>query len=109
MTVFERILSEDINSSDSVSHQYSGEDYAELERLCLDQMLDCMVDEYGDSIFSDLYDFCNDENVLSEVDFYPPEDRRYLRSGICDVDSTNNFSQFASHYFEMCESENWDY
>lgn len=44
-------------------------------------------------------------NVLSEKDFYPPEDSRILHSKLCGIDETNNFNQFTKDFFELCDEE----
>ena len=43
--------------------------------------------------------------VLSEKDFYPPEDNRILHSRLCGIDETNNFNQFTKDFFELCDEE----
>lgn len=38
--------------------------------------------------------------VLSEKDFYPPKDKRCLRSGVRDIDGGDNFAEYAEYYFD---------
>lgn len=43
--------------------------------------------------------------VLSEEDFYPPEDKRVLQSGVYDIPDGDNFSDFVQEYNELCDEE----
>lgn len=45
---------------------------------------------------------------LSEKDFYPPEDKRVLRSGISDIAGGDNFGDYASDYFNSFADELFD-
>lgn len=65
----------------------------ELERLLLDQLFDAISDVELES------------DVLSEKDFYPPEDNRVLQSRLYGIDNTNNFKQYAKEFFELCDEE----
>lgn len=71
----------------------------ELEELVASQFADVLMDLHKEEDISHTY------GVLSELDFFPPEDKRVLRSGIHDIDSSNNFALFTSEYFEVCEYE----
>ena len=78
-----------------------GENHSkELEELIASQFIDSLMDLHNEdkNTYSSI-------NGLSEEDFYPPEDNRKLSSGIKDIDSTNNFEQFTSEFFELCEYE----
>lgn len=44
-------------------------------------------------------------SVLSEKDFYPPEDNRDLKSGIRDIPCGDNFSGFVQEFNELCDEE----
>lgn len=44
-------------------------------------------------------------HVLSEKDFYPPEDNKTLCSVIEDIDENNSFAQFTHDFFELCDEE----
>lgn len=46
--------------------------------------------------------------VLSEKDFYPPEDNRVLCSGIDDVSGGDNFGDYARYYFNRFADELFD-
>lgn len=41
-----------------------------------------------------------DNYVLTEKDFYPPEDDRYLISGIDDIEGGDNFVDYTEYYFD---------
>lgn len=71
----------------------------ELEELVASQIADTLMDLHQED--KDTYI----KDSLSEEDFYPPEDNRCINSGIEDIDSTNNFEQFTSEFFELCEYE----
>lgn len=68
----------------------------ELNSLFLDQLFDTLSDR--DNMECSL-------GVLSEKDFYPPEDNRILHSRLCGIDETNNFNQFTKDFFELCDEE----
>lgn len=72
----------------------------ELEELVASQIADTLMDLHQED--KNTYD---KDGYLSEEDFYPPEDNRCISSGIEDIDSTNNFEQFTSEFFELCEYE----
>jgi len=80
-----------------------GENHSkELEELIASQFIDSLMDLHKEdkNTYSSI-------NGLSEEDFYPPEDSRKLSSGIEDIDLTNNFEQFTSEFFELCEHEDF--
>lgn len=37
--------------------------------------------------------------ILTEKDFYPPEDNRCLTSGVDDIRSGDNFAEYTEYYF----------
>lgn len=43
--------------------------------------------------------------VLSEKDFYPPKDKRCLRSRVRDIDGGDNFAEYAEYYFDTYGEE----
>ena len=45
--------------------------------------------------------------VLSEEDFYPPVDNRYLKSGIKDINGGDNFVDYANYIYDLYESEDY--
>lgn len=46
-------------------------------------------------------------NVLSEKDFYPPEDNRVLKSNIYDIYKGDTFAEYAKEIFDLYESEDY--
>ena len=48
----------------------------------------------NDSVSTNLYN-----PVLTEKDFYPPEDDRYLTSGVEDIRHGDNFVEYVEYYF----------
>lgn len=51
--------------------------------------------------------FIKDNYVLTEKDFYPPEDDRYLISGIDDIEGGDNFVDYTEYYFDTYIEEDW--
>ena len=49
------------------------------------------------------------EHILTEKDFYPPEDTRLYCSGIEDIDGGDNFSDYAKFFFNSYGKEIFDY
>lgn len=45
---------------------------------------------------------------LTEEDFYPPEDNRFLQSGLNDIPNGDNFVDYESYFFETYEEELFD-
>ena len=51
----------------------------------------------------------SDKYFLTENDFYPPFDNRFLKSYIDDIDGGDNFAEYCEYIFEICEEEGyWD-
>ena len=46
---------------------------------------------------------------LSEKDFYPPEDTRYYRSGVKDIEGGDNFADYAKYFFDTYGKEIFNY
>jgi hypothetical protein len=46
-------------------------------------------------------------NCLTEVDFYPPSDSRYLKSYVEDIEDGDNFADYCSYIFEILEEEGY--
>lgn len=46
-------------------------------------------------------------NVLTEKDFYPPEDNRTLQSYIEDVEDGDSFLDYTRYIFNIYEEEEW--
>ena len=45
--------------------------------------------------------------ILSEEDFYPPEDRRVLKSNIKDIYGGDTFAEYSEYIFDLYEEENY--
>ena len=45
--------------------------------------------------------------VLSEKDFYPPQDNRYWQSGVDDIQGGDNFAEYTEECFKISEEEEW--
>ena len=45
--------------------------------------------------------------VLSEEDFYPPSDNRYLKSGVRDIYGGDNFADYAKYIYGLYEVEEY--
>lgn len=43
--------------------------------------------------------------LLSEEDFYPPEDDRFLISGIDDIKGGDSFADYTEYYFKVYYEE----
>ena len=50
-----------------------------------------------------------DTYILTEKDFYPPEDTRLYKSGIIDIYGGDNFSDYAKYFFNNYGKEIFDY
>ena len=50
----------------------------------------------------------SDYYELSEKDFYPPEDTRYYRSGVADIEGGDNFADYAEYFFDNYGKEIFD-
>lgn len=46
--------------------------------------------------------------VLSEKDFYPPPDKRYIRSGISDVSGGESFADYTKEFFSRYYDDMYD-
>ena len=49
----------------------------------------------------------NDDFCLTEIDFYPPSDERYLESYVEDIYGGDNFADYCKEFFEMLEEEGY--
>lgn len=47
------------------------------------------------------------EYLLTENDFYPPSDNRFLKSYIEDIDGGDNFAEYCEYIFEIYEEEGY--
>ena len=45
---------------------------------------------------------------VTEKDFYPPEDKRTLKSGVEDIDEENNFENYTKWFYDNYEQEIFD-
>ena len=45
---------------------------------------------------------------LSEKDFYPPEDTRYYKSDVEDIEGGDNFADYAEYFFNTYGKEIFD-
>lgn len=45
-------------------------------------------------------------DVLTEEDFYPPVDNRYLKSNIYDI-YEGNFAEYSEYIFDLYEEEDY--
>lgn len=43
--------------------------------------------------------------ILSEKDFYPPEDTRYFKSGVIDIFGGDTFDDYANWFYDNYENE----
>ena len=48
------------------------------------------------------------DNPLTEEDFYPPPDRRYLKSGVEDIRAGDSFGEYATYFFDEYGEEMFD-
>lgn len=48
-----------------------------------------------------------DNFYLTEADFYPPSDNRYLQSYVRDVVGGDNFVDYCEEFFEWLEEEGY--
>lgn len=46
-------------------------------------------------------------DYLTEEDFYPPSDDRYLESYIEDIEGGDNFADYCEYIFELLEEEEY--
>lgn len=47
------------------------------------------------------------ENYLTEEDFYPPQDNRYWKSYVEDINGGDNFADYCRYIFKVCEEEGY--
>lgn len=47
------------------------------------------------------------DDILTELDFYPPYDNRILTSNIEDIDDGDNFADYCIEFFEMLDEEEY--
>lgn len=45
--------------------------------------------------------------ILTEKDFYPPQDNRHWRSGVENIYGGDNFARFFKDYYRLFEEEGW--
>ena len=48
------------------------------------------------------------DNPLTEEDFYPPPDERYLKSGVKDIRDGDSFEEYATYFFDEYGEEIFD-
>jgi hypothetical protein len=46
-------------------------------------------------------------DYLTESDFYPPSDNRYLESHVEDINGGDNFVDYCEYIFELLEEEGY--
>ncbi len=46
-------------------------------------------------------------DVLTEIDFYPPSDDRTWKSNIEDIVNGDNFADYCEEFFEMLDEEEY--
>lgn len=49
----------------------------------------------------------DEEYILTESDFYPPSDDRFLETYIEDIDGGDNFAEYCEYIFEIYEDEGY--
>ena len=47
------------------------------------------------------------DDVLTELDFYPPYDNRMLKSNVEDIVDGDNFADYCIEFFEMLYEEEY--
>lgn len=47
-------------------------------------------------------------NLLTEEDFYPPPDERYLKSGVEDIRAGDSFEEYITYFFQEYGEEMFD-
>lgn len=48
------------------------------------------------------------DNLLTEEDFYPPPDERYLKSGVEDIRDGDCFEEYITYFFQEYGEEMFD-
>lgn len=57
--------------------------------------------------FDDIIDEQYYNGCLTEVDFYPPYDNRYLKSNVEDIFGGDNFADYCECIFDLLEEEGY--
>lgn len=57
--------------------------------------------------FDDITDGQYYSRYLTEADFYPSLDNRYLKSNIEDIEGGDNFADFCRDFFELLDEEGY--
>ena len=52
-----------------------------------------------------LFQYGINDFVLTEEDFYPPEDNRFYDSKVRNIPYGDNFNNFLNDYWLLCETE----
>lgn len=54
-------------------------------------------------------DFTDEQynRCLTEVDFYPPSDNRYLKSNVRNIAGGDNFADYCEYIFELLDEEEY--
>ena len=47
------------------------------------------------------------DDVLTELDFYPPSDSRTWKSNVKDIIGGDNFADYCEEFFEMLDEEEY--
>ena len=55
--------------------------------------------------FDDITDEQYYSRCLTEADFYPPSDNRYLKSNVKDIVGGDNFADYCEYIFDLLEEE----
>lgn len=58
-------------------------------------------------LFADDSRLINNEDCLSEDDFYPMSDNRIWTSNIKDINGGDNFADYCEYFFKMLEEEGY--
>ena len=66
-----------------------------------------MCDINQDNVNQDVHLLLQD-NLLMEEDFYPPPDRRYLKSGVEDIRDGDCFEEYITYFFDEYGEEMFD-
>lgn len=64
-----------------------------------------MTDKYNlDNILIDTLEE-EQSGYITEADFYPPSDNRFLKSYVNDIYGGDNFADYCSDFFKLCDEE----
>lgn len=66
-----------------------------------------MCDINQDNVNQDVHLLLQD-NLLTEEDFYPPPDERYLKSGVEDIRAGDSFEEYITYFFDEYGEEMFD-